>query len=174
MIQIRVKYISIFIIVIIVCLVIVSCSSVPIVKDSHHLSKLQIHGLAERILENTPEYIHFAPGAKFSWVLFSPVTTSNAPELQNEVISLLKKKYTVYFNRSDIPNEFLYKGNDGKLRGYKSGFSFAFTTEFEKTGIVKINYWDWEGNMAASSHWTRYKRTGKQWDVIGKSRLIVS
>ncbi len=133
-----------------------------------------MHLLAERIIENTPEYVHFRPGAKFAWVLFSPVTTSNALELQNEVLSLLKKKYTVYYNDADIPQEYLHHGSKGELIGYKNGFSFGYHAEMENEGMIKIQYCDWEGNLGGSNHWTRYKWMGTYWDIIEKSPLIVS
>jgi hypothetical protein len=174
MMQIRIQYFSIFTVMIIVSLVLVSCSSVPVVRNSLPPSKTKMQLLAERIIENTPEYVHFALGAKFSWVLISPATKSNAPELQNEVITLLKKKYTVYFNADDIPKEYLYHGGKGELIGYRDGFSFGFSAELEKEGIIKVRYWDYEGNEGASDHWTRYKWTGKRWDIIEKSPLTVS
>lgn len=101
-------------------------------------------------------------------------TKSNTPELHKEVIMRLKKKYIVYFNSAEIPKENLYYGSKGELIGYKDGFSFGFRAEIEKEGSIKIQYYDWEGNLGGSNHWTRYKWMGTYWDVIEKSQLVVS
>jgi hypothetical protein len=139
-----------------------------------NLSKLQITLLAHKILENTPEYIHFAEGTKFSWILLPEETKKNPKSIQEEVIKQLKDKYTVYLKKEAIPPELLFKNLSGSLIGYKEGFYFSYVIEFEEKETIKIYYSDWESNKAASSHWKRYKWIDGDWRVIEKSILRVS
>ena len=138
------------------------------------LSPLQAHQLAAVIVKNTPEHIHFAPGTKFDWVLTDWDSASTPPEVEKAVSRLLAKKYKkVYRHESELPPE-AFVMHEGKLAGYKGGFSFGFRIERETWGIVKVHYSDYEGNMAASGHWKRYVWNGLFWIPIGRSRLIVA
>ena len=137
-------------------------------------TKNQIQLLANKIVKNTPEYVHFAGGTKFSWVLLSLKTDSVPESVRDDVIHQLKEKYTVYLRENDVPDNLKKKGPNGSLMGYKDGFSFSFEVKFEKRRTVKVSYSDFEGNVAASSHWTRYRWTGKDWKETEKSPVVVS
>jgi hypothetical protein len=158
-----------------VALIIAGCgqpSAAP-TADQEPVS-LQTRLLAEEILKNTPEHIHFAPFTRFQWVLLSPKTQDNPPDLQEEVVRQLARKYTVYMKQEDLPEDLMTRGEDGTLIGYKGGFSFRYNVQFENETTVKIRYSDWEGNLAASFHWKRYEWTGHHWRVIEKSGILVS
>lgn len=142
-------------------------------EDPRNLSTTQLRLLAQEVLKNTPEYIHFA-NANFSWVVLAPGVQTNPQALQDEVMTLLKAKYKVYDDKKDLPDELLHKDKEGKLIGYKGGFSFSYSVDFEEKGIIKIQYGDYEGNLAASGHYKRYKWNGKNWDIVEKSSLVVS
>lgn len=142
--------------------------------NANKLTEIQIKLLASRILENTPEHIHFAEGTTFSWVVLSPTIKENPRALQDEVIRQLKEKYTVYSRKEEIPDRLVVKDNKGHPVGYRDGFSFSFKVEFEKEGTIKVYYTDWEGILAASSHWKRYEWTGNNWNAAEQSPLEVS
>jgi hypothetical protein len=138
------------------------------------LSPLQARRLAEAIVKNTPEYIHFEAGTKFDWVLTDWDSASTPPEVEKAVLRLLAKKYKkVYRHEAELPPEALVM-HEGQLAGYQGGFSFGFEIEREGLGIVKVRYHDYEGNLAASGHWKRYLWNGLFWIPIGRSQLIVA
>ncbi len=146
----------------------------PQTSPASELRALQMRKLAERIIENTPERIHFAWPASFKWVVLLPEIAKNSTDLNQEVIGLLKSRYTVYTRKEDLPEHLLHKDDKGQLTGYKDGFSFKFVVEFEDETTVKVQYGDWEGNVAGSWHWKRYKWDGTKWKVIEKSPMIVA
>jgi len=143
-------------------------------SEKQTLTQEQISALAERIVENTPEHIHWAKGTVFSWVLLSPETDSAPPALRDEVLARLKQKYTVYLRKEQLPDDVMMKDGTGKLIGYHRGFSFSFQVELEIERTVKVHYADWEGNVAGSRHWTRYKWAGSNWKVAEQGPLWVS
>lgn len=143
-------------------------------KIAEKLSKTQIRLLAQEILRNTPEYIHFSNSSHFSWVVLTPEVQANPQALQGEVLNLLSEKYKVYVDTKELPEDLIEKNSKGMMIGYKKGFSFSYTLTFEENGIIKIHYHDYEGNLASSGHFKRYKWNGKNWEIIEKSALIVS
>ncbi len=128
------------------------------ISDSIRLTREQTKLLADEILKNTPEYIHFKK--TFLWVLISSEAKDNMPELFEEVIRKLKVKYKVYLNESDIPEHLKIRSSQGMLLGYKDGFKFVYKISSEKNNILIICYNDWEGNAAGSYHCEKY-----QWDL---------
>jgi hypothetical protein len=129
--------------------------------------------LADEVLKNTPEYTHFAPGTVFSWCLFRSPKEDPLPELTQAVLARLRKKYVVYLSDAEIPaEEKLF--HDGRLGGYRNGFSFEVHLERLGPRLVKIHYADWEGLLAASRHHQVYKWTGRAWKVVEKSAMVVS
>jgi hypothetical protein len=146
----------------------------PQTSPASDLRARQMHKLAEMILENTPEHTHFAWPAFFKWVVLSTEIEKNPADLNREVLDLLKRKYKVYVRGEDLPDHLLHKDNKGQLTGYEGGFSFKFVAEFEDDVTVKVKYGDWEGNLAGSWHWKRYKWDGARWKVIEKSGMLVS
>jgi hypothetical protein len=161
-----------------ICIALVSASLGNCVhlrpSERQTLTREQTRALAQRIIDNTPEHVHWAKGTVFSWVLLSPEINSNPPELRDEVITRLKQKYTVYLRKEELPDEVLMKDSTGGLAGYRCGFSFSFQIELESDRTVKVHYADWEGNVAGSRHWTRYEWAGFGWKVVGKSRMEIS
>jgi hypothetical protein len=125
-------------------------------------------------MENTPENIHYSKSKKFAWVLLTEKIKLSPAELQGEVIKELQKKYTVYLRREEVPTKLIEKNDDGSWYGITDGFTFSFWIEFESVDVIKVNYVDWENMLAASSHWKRYRWTGKDWLMIEKSSLLVS
>ena len=136
------------------------------------LSGAQIEALAVRILENTPEHLHWAPGTTFAWVLFAP-THIEAPEaVRTEVLRQLKLKYTVYHSKEEVPDDHKEMRN-GQLAGYTEGFSFNFKLHLEDK-LVHIDYSDWEGVLAASWHTVTYRWNGKEWAIVKTGPMTVS
>jgi len=142
--------------------------------NPHELSKAQIESLATEIMRHTPEYVHFAEGTTFSWVLFTQKDEESLPGLTTAVLNRLQKKYTVYRSKEDLPSSELILDSRGNLLGYRDGFSFRFSVTVLAHNRVEVRYTDWEGNVAASSQKVSYKWTGSQWQIIGKSPLVVS
>ena len=142
-------------------------------EDPRNLSKNQLCLLAQEVMKNTPEYIHFAD-AHFSWVVLAPEVQMNPKALQYEVMTLLKAKYKVYVDKKDLPDELLAKDKDGKMIGYEGGLSFSYSADFKEKGIVIIQYGDYEGNLASSGHYKRYKWNGKNWEIVEVSQMVVS
>jgi hypothetical protein len=129
--------------------------------------------LAEEVLKNTPEYIHWVPGTKFSWCLFERPEQDILPGLTQAVIAKLRKKYILYQSESQMGNTCgIFQ--DGKLMGYRSGFSFRIRVEIMNQQTIKIHYSDWESGTAGSAHFKVYKWTGKSWKIIEKSGIAVS
>jgi len=138
------------------------------------LRKAQMRLLAARILENTPEFIHFDQGTVFQWVFLDPDTKAQ-PELREEVVQRLGRKYTVYLDEKDIPDALVEKTADGAgCVAYRAGFFFSFKVEPQDDGTVKVQYRDWEGVRAATSHWTTYKWTGSEWTAIEEGPMTIS
>ncbi len=153
----------------------VSCSPPRQSADGPHaLSETQIRLLAEEILKNTPEHTHFSEGTVFSWVVLAPEVQTNPQALQDEVMRLLKEKYKVYLDKNRLPDDVLVKDENGQLIGYRHGFSFSYFMTPESKGHVKIHYSDYEGRLAASAHWKRYGWTGRNWETVEKSLMVVS
>lgn len=135
------------------------------------LTQEQADTLADRIMENTPEYI-FARGSKFEWIVLEDIK-GNPEMLNTAVLERIKKKYKIFDSRKDIPEEFkIY--SDGKFVGYQKGFTFEYKVTFNSADTVTINYSDFEGNLGGSIHWKQYKWNGKEWIMIDKSSLIVA
>jgi len=129
--------------------------------------------LAEEVLKNTPEHIHFAPGANFSWCLFGGIEGDPLPDLKGEVLRKLRLRYTVYLAKDDVPPHYK-QFHDGRLAGYHRGFSFNVRVETINRSTIRIGFADWEGSLAASSHWKVYKWTGSRWRILETSRILVS
>jgi hypothetical protein len=143
-----------------------------VAEQAPTLSSNQIQSLAMMILQNTPEHIHFKE-TKFRWVLTTWKGDAGPKELDQAVLRLLKEKYVVYRSQQEVPNDYVIKSPDGKLMGFKSGFSFWYAVTFEKDRIVKVSYSDWEGNLASSHHWKQYRWTGRGWEVVKKSEMLL-
>ena len=129
--------------------------------------------LADKVLENTPEHTHFAPGTAFSWCLFRSPPDDPLPELTRAVLAKLRSKYVVYLSDSEIPDA-ARLFDAGRLVGYRNGFSFAIHVDRLGPRVVKIRYSDWEGVLAASRHYQVYRWTGRSWRVVEKSAMLVS
>ena len=138
------------------------------------LTGAQVDHLAERILENTPEHVHFVDGTVFSWVFLDVAPQTDLAALQEVVLNKLRERYTVYVYESEIPRHRLIKTDDGRLRGYKEGFQFSYRIEREAEGTIKVHYSDYEGELAASGHWERYRWTGNDWELVEESAMIVA
>lgn len=150
--------------------------SSPSVSCNSTLSEIQVRALAEAILENTPEHIHWAPDTTFDWVVLSEDIKSNPADINEAVISLLKNKYkAVYSSKSDIPKDKLhYYPNSNNVDGYEDGFLFSWTVEIISSTSIKVTYSDWEGNMASSYHSKTYKWQNEQWVIVHASSIEVS
>ena len=129
--------------------------------------------LAEEVLKNTPEHLHFSPGAIFSWCYFETPEPDPIPSLTEAVLTKLRAKYTVYLAESEIPPSYKVE-RDGRFVGYRRGFHFRLRTEVLDERTVKIHYYDFEADLAASFHFEVYKWTGSAWKVVEKSPLAVS
>lgn len=138
------------------------------------LTEAQAERLADKILENTPEHTHFVEGTTFSWVLLAPEVQSNPSPLQDVVLQKLRKKYTVYLDLSGVPEDLQFKDENGQVRGYKGGFAFCYQVERKSWRSVRVNYSDYEGELAASVHWKQYKWKRKDWKIVAKSGMLVS
>lgn len=138
------------------------------------LTETQANSLADRILENTPEYIHWSEGTVFSWVYLKNETQENLVALREVVLEKLRAKYTVYLDEADIPDELRNGVPEKILPGYKGGFSFTYRVEQDSERTIKVYYFDWEGGLAASMRWIRYKWTGANWKVVEKGPLFIS
>ena len=162
-------------IILVALIALVSCTHLSQKEpDTRQLTDVQVRLLATRILENTPEYIHFDKGTSFSWVVLSPEVNTNPKSLRDEVIRQLQQRYTVYFRDQELPDNLLIKDENERLFEYRGGFWFSFRVEFERQGTVKVHYADWEAMLAASSHWERYKWTGTKWKAIEIGPVSVS
>ena len=139
------------------------------------MTEEQIHKLAEKILENTPENIHYAKGTTFSWVLVkSEEMYANPQPLQNNVVQLLKRKYTVYFDEESLPAGAVFRDSDGHWIGYNDGFSFRWRVNSCGQNKVKVEYFDLEGNLGAAFHWKIYRWDRQDWQIAEAGNPIVS
>ena len=129
--------------------------------------------LAKHVLDNTPEHTHFAEGAKFSWCLFIAPRDDQLPQLTQEVLKRLRKRYTVYLAEDEVPLEQrMYR--DRRLVGFRNGFMFRFDVEPLGPGRIRIHYAAWEGELAASGRNVTYEWTGKSWRPVGESKRWIS
>jgi len=162
--------------VLIVGLVFIAMCSVGLTEEPNAsaLTTNQIHRLALKILENTPEHTHWGKGAHFDWVLITWDPNANPTPIQDAVFNLLRKKYIVYHTVGAVPDKFRVKDSNGDLNHYDGGFDFSFAVTIEDKNTVKVLYSDWEGILASSRHWKRYKWTDSDWVVIEKSVMMVS
>lgn len=136
------------------------------------LTVAQVQALAGRVLENTPEHLHWAPGTTFSWVLFDPDYVVAPEAVRAEVIRQLQQEYTVFQSDDEIPAA-LKRFSDGQLLGYVDGFSLSLELRFEQ-GRVIASYHDWEGVLAGSWHTVTYRWIGRKWAVVEKGPMAVS
>lgn len=135
--------------------------------NSRQLTREQTKLLAAKIMENTPERSYYYEDTKFTWVVITDYFGKRAPkDLQDEVVKELQKKYTVYLQINDIPDNLIKKY--GGAPRYINGFSFSFWTEFEPDEVVKVYCRDWESEFSGNSYWTRYRWTGTDWIIIGQ------
>lgn len=170
------RKVEIFVCIVMIC---ISCGTRPARENKPAIptadvawSNAQIQALALRVLENTPEHLHWVPDTKFAWVLFDP-TRVEAPEaLRAEVLRQFKAKYIVYQSEAEIPDNYIEMRN-GQLAGYAKGFSFNFKLHFEDK-LVHIDYSDWEGVLAASGHTVTYRWNGKEWAIVKTGPMTVS
>lgn len=129
--------------------------------------------LAKHVLDNTPEHTHFVKGIEFEWCLFIPPKDDPLPQLAEEVLKRLGKKYAVYLTEEDIPpSRKIYRG--GQLAGFQGGFLFRYEIEALGPARIRIHYSDWEGLLAASRHSVTYEWNGKSWKATQKSTMAVS
>lgn len=129
--------------------------------------------LAKHILDNTPDHTHFVQGIEFDWCIFIPPKDDPLPQLSEEVLKRLRKKYTVYLTEEDIPpNRKIYR--NGQLAGFQSGFMFRYELEPLGPTRIRIQYSDWEGLLAASRHSVTYEWTGSSWKITKKGSMRVS
>jgi hypothetical protein len=106
--------------------------------------------------------------------VLQPEIQTNAQPLQDEVMTLLKEKYTVYLDKNSLPNKLLVKDENGQLSGFRDGFSFSYSVALESERRVKIRCINWVGDLVSSGHWKRCKWTGTDWEIIEKSPMVVS
>jgi hypothetical protein len=128
--------------------------------------------LADQVLQNTPEHLHFAPDSKFSWCFVKFYEDDVLPELKQLILTKLRSKYTVYLSESEIPGN-LKHFKEGKLTDYEGGFSFTVGMKLLNHQRVRICYGDWEGDLAGSKHCEVYEWTGKMWKVIEKEPMAI-
>lgn len=133
--------------------------------NSRHLTREQIKLLAAKIMKNAPERSYYYEDTKFTWVVVTDYFDKRAPkDLQDEVVKELQKKYTVYLQINDIPDN-LIKKYASESR-YLNGFSFSFWIEIEPDEVVKVSSYDRESMFSFNSCWTRYRWTGTDWMII--------
>lgn len=82
-------------------------------------------------------------------------------------MGLIKRLHIIYLKEKEIPRRYKIKRLFFfELQGYRNGFSFNFSIhQFEKD-TLNIEYKDWEGTFAGSSHGTKYQWDGKKWNII--------
>ncbi|MBI2421635.1 MAG: hypothetical protein HYV27_02315 [Candidatus Hydrogenedentes bacterium] len=138
------------------------------------MSSAQVAQLADRILENTPEHVHWVEGTTFDWVLLGDGVVSNPVGLNEAVLARMEQRYTVYRSAAEIPEGLVEREADGQISAFKGGFRFDYGVTFLGRGRVKVAYADWEAFLAASSHWKVYRWNGAEWEIVDHSTLTVS
>ena len=119
---------------------------------------------------HTPEHTHSS--CFFSWVLFIPSKQEASNEVIEHIHARLEKRYTVYSKEADIPKSFIYEGKIGQ--GYSNGFDFVIILKIVDKDTIEVTYQDFEDPMAAGYQTIRYQWTGKAWNQIDKSNMVVS
>ncbi|HET6266726.1 MAG TPA: hypothetical protein VFG11_03340 [Acidobacteriota bacterium] len=128
--------------------------------------------LAAEVLRQTPEYTHFAPGAHFKWVLFVPPSPDPYPEVTKTLRTALKKKYSLYDKRADLPASSIEKTPAGE--GYVGGFQFTVTIKQLDKDKIEVQYNDFENPIAAGDQTIRYQWIKGAWKEIWRSAMAVS
>jgi hypothetical protein len=136
------------------------------------LSPAQLDGLAVEALKHTPEHVHWAKGATFSWVLFLVPADPPDPELMRVIRARLATRYQVYEAERDLPEGSIRLDEWGKT--YLNGFAFTVTATRVARDTIEITYDDHEGPLAASQQIIRYRWSGSRWKVARTGPLIVS
>ena len=104
-------------------------------------------------LRYTPEHTHFAPGARFSWMLLNLEASTGLTGAQRaKMLSLFKEQYgRVYTDRACVPQSLLFTNSSMQFAGYKDGFSFSFRVLASGPLWVRVSHSDYEAPLAASS-----------------------
>lgn len=134
--------------------------------------------LAPEVLKQTPEYVHFVEGTTFSWVLLQLEPGAVPPDLASEVKDLLAEKYQLLTTRDELTQDHLIERQlaDGssEFLGYRDGFLFSFTVNIIESGLVEIEYSDYESPLAASWHTVLYRWVNGRWVGSPKGPMVVS
>lgn len=141
-------------------------------SSNPELSTMQIELLAGEIVNHTPEHLHWVEGTQFSWVLFPLSANETENRLRTTVLGYLKKKYTVYERKADIPAGHI--ADNGKGKNYSNGFFFQYRLQFLDNNRIQIQYVDYESPLAASFQTLTYQWDSIRWKVIEQGPLFVS
>jgi hypothetical protein len=135
------------------------------------LSRAQLDALAAEALNHTPEYTHFAKGAKFSWVLFTH-PAGRQLDLMSAIRRQLGRRYRVYDAEEDLPDGSVLTDDRGKR--YVDGFLFTVTAKRVSADTVEMTYVDYEAPLAAGRQTIRYRWNGSRWQLIRRGPIFVS
>ena len=139
---------------------------------SSRLSEQQAKALADEILKHTPEFVHFEPGAKFRWAVFSVPSENPYPDVTDRVRTGLRERYVLYSDAGAIPPETRLDLRGAE--GYRGGFLFSVNIKRVARKKVEVEYKDFEHALAASEQTVVYEWTNGAWKVVSKSPLLVS
>jgi hypothetical protein len=128
--------------------------------------------LAAEIVRHTPEYVHWDPGARFSWVWVHINGRDVDSDLTKAVLSMLRQRYIVYLRGEDIPANKVVQ--EGGYPEYLDGFKFEFKVTHLNSSMVEIVYKDYEGQLASALQTIVYEWNGSDWVVKKKSPILVS
>ena len=137
-------------------------------------SAKQADRLAAEVVQHTPEYLHWAKGTRFSWVLLD-TPDRDFVDVAEKVRTLLRKRYTVYTSESEVPESLIqHDTNEGLGPRYIHGFRFSWRITTLSGAEIEVEYSDYEAPLAASSQTVRYRWTGSRWRFVRSGPLAVS
>jgi hypothetical protein len=157
--------------IVVLFLAMIAAQTAPL-SQTDNLSNAQLASLAAEVLRQTPEYTHFTPGGHFDWVLFVPPSPDSHPKITSYLRNALKKKYSVYDKRSDLPPSYIEKGQVGD--NFVGGFQFTVTVKRLDNDTIEVEYKDFEGPAAAGDQTIRYQWQKTAWKEVWRSSMAVS
>jgi hypothetical protein len=142
-------------------------------EDALRLSTLQANLLAQEIAKNTPEFIHYAKGTTFSWVMFDLKPDGSPANLTKAVYELFKTKYTIVGSEEELTSEQM-RILHAREKVYVDGFRFSYFVRSTGKNRIRVAYSDHEGPLAASMHDVDYEWQGNRWVETGRSGNVIA
>ena len=144
-------------------LLLVGCVAGP--RWSAAFSDDQVRSIAREIARNTPSQTGPDGRSRFTWMLLLRPQPDPNPTITRSVEGELRRDYRVFTTFDSIPADSVVR-RDGRVVGFRSGFSFKFTVTALKNARLRVqyvNYWSAKGGTIQT---ITYAWIGGVWKAV--------